>query len=320
MTTSTEYGGPGADEVSQSLVLEEIAKSGTGIFFFMGFAGRTLERFGTPEQKQKYIPPLCRGENIGALMFTEAATGADPRMIETVYKADGDGYVINGAKQFVTNGAYDGPAICFAKSAETGRLSAFIIDKNCPGYNVSKQWEKMGMGAWHVVEVNLEDLRVPKGNLFGEEGNGFSLLLEHIAGERVVWAAVMLGIAQAALDEAVAYSKQRFRRETPISNTESIQYFLAEMATKVDAMRAVAYKLASMVDQGENIIVDSAKAKIFTTDTAAEVVDISQQVHGGYGYLKELKIERLYRAAKAGKIIFASNQIMRSIIAPALLR
>ena len=319
MTVSAEWGGPGADEVSKALAAEELGKSGTGVYWMTSGSAKSIEKYGTPEQKEKYLKKLCSGELASSLLFTEESTGSDATMIKTTVAEDGNDYVINGSKVFVTNGAFDGPGIVFANDSQ-GRESAIIVDKNCPGYSVSKRWELMGFGGWQVNEVILENVRTPKSNLFYDEFMGYTFLLQHIAVEKIPWAAVMVGVAQAALDDAILYSKQRFRRTAAISTTESIQYYIAEMATLVEAARWLVYRAASMMDEGAMVIVESSMAKLFATDVAVKVADMALQVHGCYGYVKDLKIERLYRCAKAGQVIVVSSEINRNIVAGALVR
>jgi alkylation response protein AidB-like acyl-CoA dehydrogenase len=319
MTVSHEYDGAGADHVSKMLVSEELGKSGTGVFWFTSGSAATIEKVGTPEQKKKYLSSLCKGKTVSALMFTEESTGSDAAMIKTTGLPDGDGFIINGTKLFVTNGAYDGPGIVFAKDKDE-RLSAFIVDKNCKGYSVSKRWELMGFAGWEVNEVAFDAVKVPKTSLFGQEGRAFGLLLQHIAVERLPWSACMVGLAQASLDEAAMYSKQRFRRDGPIANTESIQFILADMAAMIEAGRWLVYRGASMLDKGANIMIDSAKAKLFCTDMAIKATEMGLQVHGCYGYVKEMKVERLYRCAKAGKVIVGSSEVQRAIVASSIIR
>ncbi len=318
-TVSHKYGGAGVDHLSKILALEEMGKAGVGLQWLMGITGETLEKVGTPEQKQKYLPGLCRGEFLSSLSFTEASTGSDPKMIKTQVAPDGDGYVLNGTKAFCTNGAFDGPLITFANNPE-GRLTALLIDKNCPGYTHSKPFELMGFGGWDVVELYFDNIRVPKSGIVTKYGEGFGLLVQHIASERIPWCAVLLGLAQAALDEAITYSKQRFRREIPIAKTESIQFILAEMAARVNAARWVVYRGASLMDEDADMSVEGAKAKLLVSETALWVTEMGLQIHGCYGFIRDMKINRLYRSAKAGKVIIGSNEIERSIIAGPLVR
>ena len=319
ITVSQENGGIGADHVSKALVSEELGYSGTGVFWLTTGSAASIEKYGTPEQKKKYLKPLCRGELVSSLMFTEESTGSDATLVKTTVELDGNEYVINGSKNFATSGAYDGPAIIFANDKE-GRESAFLIDKNCKGYTVSKPWELMGFAGWDVNQVYLENVRIPKSNLFAQEYFGYTFLLQHIAVEKMPWAACMVGIAQAALDDAIIYSKNRFRRTAAISTTESIQYYIAEMATLVEAARWLVYRTASLMDQGAMVIVESAMAKLFASDVAVKVTDMSLQVHGCYGYVEDFKIARLYRCAKAGQVIVVSSEINRNIVAGALVR
>ncbi|MFC1943732.1 acyl-CoA dehydrogenase family protein [Chloroflexota bacterium] len=322
MTVPKKYGGTEAGSLSCILVIEQLAYSGTGAWWLVGFHNsipESIVHFGSEEIKEKYIRPLCDGTAYASIQFTEEDTGSDPDALVTTAVPDGDSYVINGMKRFSTFGARDGYATLWAKD-EAGKCSCFVIRKNVEGYTVPKTWELMGGGGMEAVDVYLENMRVPKKNLLGNKGEGFDILLHWAAAEKVEQCAASTGIAQAALDEAVNYVKTRMSRGRPISGMQGIRWMLADMQAKIEACRWLTYRTASLQDQeAASWQIEAATAKLFVVPTAVGVVEMARRLHGAYGYTKELKIERLYRAIAGYTAIAVSLEINRSIVGGSLV-
>ncbi len=316
-----KYGGGGESYVELVLAVEEITKASAGVGFVLGvqyLPGVGLSLYGTEEQKQQWLPKLCSGEGIGALAFTEAATGSDPEAISTTAELAGEEYMLNGSKRFITNAPLDGLAIIFAKTVNG--VSAFVANKNQQGYSTSKPWEMMGMRGAEVADVRLKEARIPKANLLGQEGKGYRLLTELIAYGKLNLSASLLGIGEAALDEAIKYAKEKTARGKPIANFQTIQCLIADIETQVEAARWLTYRLAYLASREADIRHASALTKLFASEVATEVTRKALQVHGPYGYSKEFKVERLYRDAKAGEVVEGVSEIQRVIIAASLLR
>jgi len=322
MTVPKKYGGSEAGNLSCILAIEQLAYSGTGAWWAVGFNSSIPEciaHFGSEEIKKKYLKPFCDGTAYASIQFTEEETGSDPTMLTTTSVPDGDTYVINGMKRFSTFGARDGYAVTYTKD-ETGNCTAFIMKKNIEGYT-SKIWRLMGGGGIEAADVYLENVRVPKENILGNKGEGFRVLLHWIASEKIEQCAAVTGIAQAALDEAVNYVKTRMSGGKPISNMQGIRWMLADMKAKTEACRWLTYRTAFLQDKGAaNWQTESAAAKLFVIPAALEVVEISRRLHGAYGYTREFKIERLYRAVAGFTAIAVSLEINRSIVGASLVR
>jgi alkylation response protein AidB-like acyl-CoA dehydrogenase len=317
MPIPKKYGGGDADNLSVIIACEEVAYSGTGAWWSIAFNNsipETIHKYGSEEIREKYLRPLCDGTACSSIQFTEENTGSDPRALITTAVPEGDGYVINGMKRFSTFGGRDGYAMLFTKD-ETGRCTAFVIPKNGPGYSVTKGWELMGGGGMETVDVYLENMKVPAKNLLGEKGKGFDVLLYWISIEKIEQCAASVGMAQAALDEAVKYAKARVVREKPMTAMQGIQWMLADIYTRIEAARWLTYRTAFLQDQGDpNWMTEAAGAKMFVMPTILQAIDIARQIHGGYGYSREFKIERIYRAAAGATAIATSLEINRSIV------
>lgn len=315
-----KYGGSEVGYLTYILAMEQLCYPVSPCAWLVGICNsvvETLGYFGTEEQKAKYIAPVCKGEWLGSVVFTEPGTGSDPKALTTTAVLEGDFWVINGTKRFNSLGAYDGPALMTVKEKEL--INCIIVDKNCEGYTSSKPWQFMGYVGLPTVDTYLNNVKAPKGNLLGERGKGFNILLKLISGARISSCARSLGIGQAALDEAIKYSKQRMRRGSPIASMMSIQGMIAEMASRVEASRWLTYETAFLREKGSEAIKESAMAKLFVSRAAKEVADMGLQIHGAYGFTKDFKIERIYRAAKEGEIVEGTSEIQRSIIANYLL-
>jgi len=322
ITVPKKYGGSEAGSLACILAVEQLAYSGTGAWWLVGFNNsipESIARFATEELKEKYLPLFCDGTAYASIQFTEEDTGSDPTMLTTTAIPEGDSYLINGMKRFSTFGDREGYAVIYAKD-EDGKCTAFIIKKNTPGYSFPKTWGLMGGGGIEAGDVYFNNLRVPKENLLGKKGEGAEILLYWIATEKVEQCAAAVGIAQAALDEAVKYVKTRKSKDRPVSGLQGIRWMLADMQSRVEACRWLTYKTAfTQEQQAPDWQLQAASAKLFVIPTAQEVVEMSRRLHGAYGYTREFKIERLYRAIAGFSVIAVSLEINRSIVGSSLV-
>ena len=318
----TEYGGNGMGYLAYALAVEQLAQASSVVAGWLGTQCNCMEPiylYGTEEQKQKYLVPLARGEKLGSIAFSEPSTGTDPRAIQTTARLVGDEYVLNGQKRFITRASVNQVEFIFAKT-EDDRVSGFIVDTDAPGYSTGPAWEKMGSHGSDTCDIYLDDARVPKSNLVGEQGKGYPILLHSIAIGKLGWAAQGVGMTQAALDEAIKYAKERIVLGRPQAELLNIQWLLADIATNVEAARLLTYKAAWLRDQGVDMLKAVAMAKLFSADSSVEAIGKAIRVHGAYGYVKDFKVERLYRDAHLNKVIEGSVEIQRVIIANSLLR
>ncbi len=322
-----EYCGMGGGVLEMALVTEELSWGCGGIALAFGGTGLgsfPILLFGTEEQKQRYLPPIARGEKLAAFAITEADAGSDAARIRTTAMKQGDHYILNGTKQWITNG---GEAEIYTVIALTDKTkgargaSAFVVEKDTPGLKFGKKENKLGIRASATREVIFEDARVPEENLLGREGMGFIIALKTFDHARPGVAAQAVGIAQRALDEATHYARVRKQFGHPIASFQGVQFMLANMAIAVEASRALVYSAARMIDSGaRDIAKPSAICKTFASDTAMEVTVDAVQVFGGYGYMKEYPVEKLLRDAKITQIYEGSNEIQRNVIAAHLLK
>ena len=322
-----EYGGAGSDYLSYTIVVEELSRACATTGFTLechtSLACYPLFKFGTEEQKKKYLVPLCKGEILGSFALTEPGAGTDAGAASTTAVLDGNDYVLNGSKIFISNAPVAGVLIIFAmtdKSKGTKGLSAFIVPGKTPGLVIGKHLNKMGIWGSLTAEVFLKDCRIPKENLLGQEGQGFRIAMMTLDGGRIGVAAQALGIAQAALDESVRYSKERVQFGKPISTFQAIQWMIADMATAVEASRFLTYHAAWCYDQGLPYSKEAAMAKLFASETAVYQTNRAVQIHGGIGYIKGHKVERLYRDAKITEIYEGTSEVMRMVISGNVLR
>jgi len=323
----TEYGGAGLDTISYAIVIEEISRkcASTGVITSVhnSLVSWPIMKYGTDEQKKKYLPILAKGEKIGAFAGTEPNAGSDLGAMQTTAVLKGDKYIINGDKTFITSGSEAGILIVFAvtdKSAGSKGISAFIVENTFKGFKVGSIFDKMGINANHVSELVFEDMEVPKENLLGKEGEGFKIALSTLDGGRIGIGAQAVGIAQACLDESIEYSKQRQQFGRPISKFQAIQWMIADMATRIEAARFLVYNAAYKKDKGERISKEAAMAKLFASETAVESAIKAVQIHGGYGYTKEYTVERLFRDSKITEIYEGTSEVQRLVISNSLLR
>jgi len=331
MPFPSEYGGLGSTEQAVVMAIEELSRAcaTTGLLLAVQQLGATpIILAGNDAQKRQYLPSLASGEWLAAFGLTEAGSGSDAAAMRTFAVRKGDKYILNGAKRFITNGGLAQVNSVFAITApETGTrgISAFIVEKDCPGFSVGRIEEKMGIKGSQTAELIFTDCEVPAESLLGSEGEGFKIALRTLDRTRIGIGAQALGIAQGALDLAVAYSKERVQFGKPIADNQGIQFMLADMATKIEASRLLVYNAAEMVDRDETDVESgfskySAMAKMFASDRAIEVTNDAIQILGGYGYMKEYPAERMMRDAKITQIYEGTNQIQRVVIARELLK
>ena len=322
-----EYGGAGLDTISYAIVIEEISRkcASTGVITSVhnSLVSWPILKYGTDEQKNKYLPKLANGEKIGAFAGTEPNAGSDLGAMKTTAVLKGNHYIINGDKTFITSGSEAGIIIIFAvtdKNAGTKGISAFIVESGFKGYKVGSIFEKLGINASKTSELIFENMEVPKENLLGKEGDGFKIALSTLDGGRIGIASQAVGIAQAALDESIEYSKQRQQFGKPIAQFQAIQWMIADMATKIEAARYLVYNAAYKKDKKERCSKEAAMAKLFASEVAVDTAIKAVQIHGGYGYTKEYTVERLFRDAKITEIYEGTSEVQRMVIAGSLLR
>ncbi len=316
-----KYGGSQAGYVSYALVLEQICQASMTVGAIMAIntvAEEATFRFGNEEQKQTLLTPLAQGKLLGGIAFTEPETGSDPRAITTTARKSGDGYTVTGQKQFVALAPAVNLVLLFTRHEGDG-LNAFIVDTSSPGFIVREPCETMGLRGLGTSVVYLDNVYVPQQSLLGEEGQGFDILLEVMSIARLGVAIEAVAVAQAALELSVDYARQRKVRGKPIAKLPSMQWHLAEMATRIEASRWLAYRTAFLRDQGLGIRYESSLAKLFASQAAVEVTRMAMQVHGSYGTMKTMPVERLYRDAKMTEIYVGISEIQRNIIASHLI-
>ncbi|WP_040194608.1 acyl-CoA dehydrogenase [Clostridium culturomicium] len=323
----TEFGGAGGNNVSYVMTVEELSKvcgtTGVIVSAHTSLCAAPIYQFGTQEQKEKYLVPLAKGEKLGAFGLTEPNAGTDAAGQQTTAVLDGDNYILNGSKIFITNGGVADIFVVFAmtdKSKGTRGISAFIVEKGFPGFSIGKVEEKLGIRASSTTELVFENCVVPKENMLGKEGKGFGIAMKTLDGGRIGIAAQALGIAQGALDEAVAYMKERKQFNRSLSAFQGLQWMVADMDTQIEAARNLVYKAAYLKDAGKPYTVEAARAKLFASEVAMDVTTKAVQLFGGYGYTKEYPVERMMRDAKITEIYEGTSQVQRMVIAGSLLK
>jgi alkylation response protein AidB-like acyl-CoA dehydrogenase len=320
------WGGSGGDTVSYVLALEEVAKACASHAAIMSVNNSLycypVLTYGTDAQKEAYLAPYASGQKIGCFALTEPEAGSDASNQRTLAVRDGEHYVINGRKQFITNGREAAAALVFCQThPERGRhgISAFLVDRGTPGFTVARTEDKLGLRASDTAELLFEDCRVPAAHRLGDEGLGFKIALTTLDGGRIGIAAQAVGIAAAAYERSLAYAKERKAFGVPIGQHQMVQWMLADMATAVDAARLLTWRAASIKDRGEPCTTAAAMAKLFAAETAMKVTTDAIQVHGGYGYIKEYDVERYFRDAKITQLYEGTSQIQRLVIAREVL-
>ena len=322
-----ELGGSGGDVLSYIIAVEELSKvcATTGVILsaHTSLCASLLYENGTPAQKEKYLVPLAKGEKIGAFGLTEPGAGTDAAGQQTTAILEGDNYILNGSKIFITNGGVADTFIVFAmtdKSQGTRGISAFIVEKDFPGFSIGKKEDKLGIRASSTTELIFEDCVIPKENLVGKEGKGFGIAMKTLDGGRIGIAAQALGIAEGAYDEAVKYMKERKQFGRPLSAFQGLQWMIAEMETKIEAAKLLVYKAAWLKQNKLPYSVDAAKAKLFAAEVAMDVTTKAVQIHGGYGYTKDYPVERMMRDAKITEIYEGTSEVQKMVISGAALR
>jgi butyryl-CoA dehydrogenase len=321
------YGGAGYDALSAAIILEEVALVDAAVALLIGShnslcSGHILA-VGSDDQKRTFLPPLARGEKLGAWALTEPGSGSDAGAMRTRAVLEGDSWVIRGDKQFITQGSTAGIYVIMAStnpSQGTKGISAFVVTREAPGLNVGKIEKKLGVRASDTAALHFDDMKVPKENLLGKVNEGFKDVLAVLAGARIGMAALAVGIAQGALDEALSYARKRRQFGKPILEYEAIQWMLADMATEIDAARLLAHKAATLKDNGQPFLRMASQAKLHASEVAVRATSKAIQIHGGYGYLKDSPVERFYRDAKLCEIGEGTSEIQRMVIARDLLK
>lgn len=317
-----EYGGGGGDTISFAIVVEELSRAcgSTGITYaaHVSLGGAPLNMFGTKEQKEKYLIPICTGESLGAFGLTEPNAGSDAGGTKTTAVEDGDEWVINGNKTFITNSSY---AKQVALTAITGQkdgekeITAIIVPTDAKGFAIFADYDKMGLHASNTTELVLEDVRVPKENMLGERGKGFQQFLITLDGGRIGIGAMALGIAQAAYEKALSYAKERRQFGRPISKFQATQFKLADMAMKVELARTMVYKAAWLKDKRRHFSKEASMCKLYASEICMEICREAVQIHGGNGYMRDYHVERYFRDAKLLEIGEGTSEVQRTVIA-----
>lgn len=321
-----EYGGAGDDNLSYILAVEELGKACATTAVILSvhiLSSFGIAMFGTEEQKKKYLIPLAKGEHLGAFALTEPNAGTDASRQQTTAQLSGSYYLLNGTKIFITNGGFADTYIVMAMTDPSKGLkgiSALIVEKGTPGFTFGKSENKMGIRASSTKELIFQDCPVPKENLLGREGEGFKIAMQLLDGGRITIGAQALGLAQAALDEAVKYAKERVQFNKPIASFQAIQWMIADMATRIEAARLLVYQATWLKDNNRPYGKEAAMAKLYASETANFCTSKAFQIHGGYGYMKEYKIERLVRDARITEIYEGTSEVQRMVIAGAALK
>ncbi len=323
----SEHGGAGGDNVSYALAMEEIARACASTAVIMSVNNSLvcdpLLKFGDADQKKRFLEPLASGAKLGCFGLTEPASGSDASNMATFAEEDGDSWVINGSKNWITNGPHADLIIVFAaheRGAGYKGTTAFVVEKGTPGFNPQPRDHKLGIHAAHSCTVFFENCRVPKANQLGEKGMGFKIAMSTLDGGRIGIAAQALGIARAALEESVAYAKERKAFGEPIANKQAIQFMIADMALELDAARLLTLRAAYMKDRGQRHSKESAMAKLLASEAATRITHKGIQIHGGYGYSVEYDAERHYRDARITEIYEGTSEIQRIVIAANALK
>jgi alkylation response protein AidB-like acyl-CoA dehydrogenase len=316
-----EYGGSGGDSITLAIATEEIAHAcaATSAVYLasLSLACYPIYKFGTEEQKQRWVRPLAQGAKLAAFGLTESGAGSDPAALETTAQRQGDGYVLNGTKIFITNGAEADIITVFATTDRSLRhrgILGLVVEKGTPGFSVGKKENKLGIRGSSTCELIFDSCRVPVANRLGDEGQGFQVAMAAIDSSRVSVAAQAVGIARAALDASLRYARDRQQFGKPITEYQAIQWMLADMATQVDAARLLTLRAAYLKDQGLSFIKEASMAKLFAAETAMQSAIKAVQIHGGYGYIKDYPVERYMRDAKITEIYEGTSEMQRMTI------
>jgi alkylation response protein AidB-like acyl-CoA dehydrogenase len=321
-----EYGGSGLDYVSYALIVEELNRGDASVGITMwahnSLGTNHINLFGSPEQKRQYLPPLASGRVLAAWGLTEPGSGSDAAALGTRAERQGDTWVLNGSKAFITNASVAGTAVVMARTDPTRGakgISAFVLEKGMPGFSAGRPYRKLGLHASDTAELIFEDARVPAANVLGEPGQGFLQAMQVLEGGRIAMAAMAVGIAQAAVDQAVKYMKQRTAFGKTLAEFNGLQGMIADLATEVEIARLLTLRAAWLKDQGRPAMHAAAMAKLFASEVAMKAATKAVQIHGGAGYITEFPVERIFRDAKLTEIGEGTSEIQRMVIARGLL-
>ena len=322
MNAPVEFNGAGVDTVSYCLALQEIAYACASTAVIMSVhnsvACGPINLFGSDFLRNKYLKKLATGEMLGSFALTEPGAGSDPVSQKTKAVRDGDSYVINGTKMFITTGKNSHVTVVTAYTDMEKKhrgISAFVVEKGTSGFSVGKEEKKMGLRASDTVELIFEDCRIPAENLLGQEGDGFMIAMTSLDGGRIGISSQSLGVAQACLDAAVGYAKERVQFGKTISNFQGLRWMIADMATQIEAARLLTFNAAAMRDRGENYTAAASMAKVFASEMANRTAYQALQIHGGYGYIQDFPVERYYRDARVFTLYEGTSEIQRTVIA-----
>ncbi|HJX29981.1 MAG TPA: acyl-CoA dehydrogenase [Thermoanaerobaculia bacterium] len=317
-----EFGGAGMDTISYCLVIEEISRvcatSGVILSVNNSLVCSPLLKFGTDEQKREFLTPLAAGQKLGCFALTEPGAGSDPSALRATARRDGDDYILDGNKVFITNGTHADVALVFASvdlAKKHKGITCFIVPTDTPGYHHGTHEFKLGVNASGTTELAFDNLRIPARYRLGEEGEGFKVAMSTLDGGRIGIAAQAIGIAQAAFEEGLAYSQQREQFSQKLADFQAIQFYLADMSTEIDAARLLTWKAAWTKDQGKRYTLEAAQAKLFASEMAQRVTNKALQIHGGYGYTKEYNVERYFRDARITEIYEGTSEVQKMVIA-----
>jgi alkylation response protein AidB-like acyl-CoA dehydrogenase len=326
MTIPSKYGGGDASTLALVIVMEELARACAStcdiLDAHLALCSAPIYFYGNEDQRRKYLPPLAKGDKVGSFAITEAEAGSDVSAIQTTAVRDGDYYVLNGTKIFITNGDVCDTVVVFANVPPLGKrsMTAFIVEKGTNGFTKGKKFNKLGMRAGTAAELIFEDCRVPAANRLGEEGQGMKICLSTLDRGRLGIAAQAIGITQAVLEKSTEYAKTRVQFGTPIGKNQAIAWMLADMATQLDAARLLNYRAAWLADQGQTFTKEAAMAKLFAGETAMKASTQGIQIFGGYGYMMDSPMQRYFRDAKLTEIYEGTSEVQRMIISRGLLK
>ena len=325
LTVPEQYGGAGAGTMEYVLAMEEISRACAShsviLTVNVSLVCEPIYKFGTEDQRNRFLPGLTRAEMVGSYCLSEPSSGSDARHMDTRAERDGDDYLLNGTKNWITNGGVAGIYVVYAATdPQGGRICAFLVEADRPGFRPGAKEKKLGIRASTTTQVFLEDCRVPAANRLGEEGDGFKIAMQTLDGGRIGIAAQALGIAQAAYEAAVSYSKERQAFGHPIADFQGLQWMLADMHVRIESARLLTYQAAHLKDRGVPFSKEAAMAKLYASEAAMWVTTKAIQVHGGYGYSREYAVQRYFRDAKITEIYEGTSEIQRLVIARHILR
>lgn len=326
LPVSDEYGGAGAGYASYVLAEEQLSRicPGVAVIISVNCVGAAaVSIFGTDEQKKKYIPTATTGSGVFSFAFTEPGTGSDPQQITSTARKEGDKYIINGTKRFITNSSYEGPIVVFARDTETEQINGYILDKFCNGYSISEPWKKMGAKGAPLYDVYLKDVKIPESNILGGPGQGFWILKVAMALGKIGISSIFLGAMLAAYEEGLRYATEKTHRGQPIAKFQAVQMAIVDMFMKYEAARWMAYRIGYLADNTKDkgdILKDSAAAKIFITETAVDVARIAMNIHGSYGLMEDYKISRVWKDVIFGPQVEGVSHLLKVLVAGEILK